>query len=69
MMPSPLIRHPTDTRHSRRLSAASAPACVGPSDWPAAATILVKKPAVHSVSPASTPTPSGKAIGSTVETI
>jgi hypothetical protein len=30
MMPSPPIRHRTHTRHSRRLSDSSAPACVGP---------------------------------------
>jgi hypothetical protein len=37
MMPSPPIRHRTDTRHSGRLSAASAAARVGPPDWPAIA--------------------------------
>ena len=35
MMPSPPIHHRIDTRHSRRLSAGSAPACVGPPDRPA----------------------------------
>jgi hypothetical protein len=34
MMPSPPIRHRSDTSHSRRISTGIAPACVGPSDWP-----------------------------------
>jgi hypothetical protein len=34
MMPSPLIRHRSDTRHSSRLSADNAPARAGPQNWP-----------------------------------
>lgn len=37
MMPSPLIHLRIGTRHSRRLSAGSAPACVGPPARPTVA--------------------------------
>ena len=37
MMPSPSSYHHANTRYSRRLAAASTPACVGRPDWPVAA--------------------------------
>ena len=46
MMPSSLIHHRTDTRHSGRLSPGSAPACVGPPNWPAAASPIRSRDAL-----------------------
>jgi hypothetical protein len=43
MMPSPPIHHRSDARHSGRLSAGSAPACVAPPDRPAVALQIFRR--------------------------
>jgi hypothetical protein len=43
MMPSPSVKDGSDARHSCRLSAGSAPACVGPPDRPAVAQQIFRR--------------------------
>ncbi len=66
MMPSPPIRHRTDTCHSGRLSPGSTPARAGPQNWPVIAPqILVEQPAIRSFTPARTPKLRAKTTAST----
>jgi hypothetical protein len=40
MMPSSLIQHRTETRHSGRLSTGGAPTCFDTPDWPETASLI-----------------------------
>ena len=43
MMPSSLIHHRTETRHSGRLSTGGAPTCVDTPDWPETASLIASR--------------------------
>jgi hypothetical protein len=56
MMPSSLIHHRTETRHSGRLSTGGVPTCVDTPDWPGIASFVSRNAPFTRSRPSAHPT-------------